>query len=82
MLIIKNQIESEVVNMAWTKLKELRNRMGMKQYRLASIIGISSTELNYYENGRRRCPASLRHKIADVLERPVEDVFPDYQESA
>ena len=68
--------------MAWTKLKEARNRMGMKQFRLASILGISSTELNYYENGRRRCPANIRHKIADILEKSVDELFPEYQESA
>jgi DNA-binding XRE family transcriptional regulator len=62
--------------MAWTKLKEERNRMGMRQYRLASLVGISSTELNYYENGRKRCPANLRYKIAEILEKPVDVLFP------
>lgn len=59
-----------------TALKMERTRSGMKQWRLASLIGISQTELSNYESGRRHCPANLRHKIADVLETPMDVLFP------
>jgi len=59
-----------------TELKMERTRSGIKQWRLASLIGISQTELSHYESGRRRCPADLRNRIAKVLEVNVEELFP------
>lgn len=59
-----------------TELKMERTRSGIKQWRLASLIGISQTELSHYESGRRRCPANLRYKIADVLGMKVTEIFP------
>lgn len=62
-----------------TALKIERTRKGIKQWRLASIVGISQTELSHYELGRRRCPANLRHKIANTLEMPVDQLFPEVE---
>lgn len=59
-----------------TELKIERTRSGMKQWRLASLVGISQTELSHYESGRRRCPANLRRKIASVLSTTPEHLFP------
>lgn len=59
-----------------TQLKIERMRIGVKQWRLASLVGVSQAELSYYELGRRRCPADLRHKIAKVLEVSVDELFP------
>jgi DNA-binding XRE family transcriptional regulator len=60
-----------------TALKMERTRSGMKQWRLASLVGISQTELSHYESGRRRCPADIRRKIADVLSTVPEKLFPE-----
>ena len=60
-----------------TALKIERTRSGIKQWRLAALIGISQTELSHYESGRRRCPANLRRKIADILSMTPEKVFPE-----
>ena len=60
-----------------TPLKLRRMEKGIKQWRLASLIGISQTELSYYEQARRRCPADLRYKIAKILETPVDKLFPE-----
>lgn len=59
-----------------TALKLERVRKGIRQWRLASLVGISQTELSHYEVGRRRCPANLRRKIADILEMSVDTLFP------
>lgn len=60
-----------------TALKMERTRSGIKQWRLASLIGISQTELSHYESGRRRCPADIRRKLADVLSTTLEKLFPE-----
>lgn len=59
-----------------TALKIERTKTGIKQWRLASLVGINQTELSHYESGRRRCPADLRRKIADVLSTTPEQLFP------
>ena len=58
-----------------TGLKLERTRQNIKQYRLASLIGISPSELSLYESGRQRCPADMRHRIANVLNVKVEQIF-------
>lgn len=63
-----------------TPLKRIRMEKGIKQWRLASILEIHPQELSNYEVGRRRCPADLRHRIADVLESTVEQIFPNEEE--
>jgi len=63
-----------------TELKLERIKRGMKQWRLASLVGISQTELSHYEVGRRRCPADLRYKIAEILGTSVDELFPKEQE--
>lgn len=65
-----------------TALKIERVKKGVKQWRLAALVGISQTELSHYETGRRRCPADLKHKIANVLDVPVEQAFPIEEEKA
>jgi len=60
-----------------TALKMERTRSGIRQWRLASLVGISQTELSHYESGRRYCPADIRRKIADVLSTTPENLFPE-----
>jgi len=60
-----------------TTLKLERIKRGIQQWRLASLVGISQTELSLYEGGRRRCPADLRHRIAGILEAKTEVIFPE-----
>ncbi|OGW78836.1 MAG: hypothetical protein A3I73_00855 [Omnitrophica bacterium RIFCSPLOWO2_02_FULL_45_16] len=51
-------------------------KTGIRNWRLAQLIGISEQELSNYATGRRRCPADLRHKIAKVLDVSVDELFP------
>ncbi len=60
-----------------TQLKIERMRAGIKQWRLASLIGVSQAELSNYELGQRRCPADIRRKIADILSTTPEALFPE-----
>ena len=60
-----------------TALKLERTRQNIKQYRLASLIGISPSELSLYESGRQRCPADMRYKISNVLGVKVDELFPE-----
>ena len=64
-----------------TELKVERTKKGIKQWRLASLVGISQTELSHYESGRRHCPANLRYKLADALELQVDEIFPGEREA-
>jgi len=65
-----------------TALKIERVRSGIRQWRLASLVGISQAELSHYETGRRQCSADLRDKIAKVLECPIETLFPATEEKS
>ncbi len=62
-----------------TALKIERTKKGIRQWRLAQMAHISQTELSQYECGRRRCPADVRHRIANALEVPVDILFPDLE---
>lgn len=58
-----------------TPLKMELVRQNIRQWRLASLVGISESEMSKYVSGRQRCPADMRHKIADVLQVKVEQIF-------
>lgn len=60
-----------------TVLKVEQTKSGIKQWRLASLVGISQTELSHYESGRRHCLADIRRKIADVLSTTPDKLFPE-----
>lgn len=60
-----------------TQLKIERTKSGIHQWRLASLVGISQSELSCYESGRRRCPADIRREIANVLSTTPDKLFPE-----
>ena len=66
----------EVVRMV-TALKVERVKKGIQQWRLATLLGISQTELSHYEVGRRRCPTDLKYRIAKILDTKVAELFPE-----
>ena len=66
--------------MSISKLKLERMNRGVKQWRLASLVGITQAELSSYEIGRRRCPAHIRYKLAEKLQVKHEQLFPDQKE--
>lgn len=62
-----------------TGLKMGRIKSGIQQWRLASLVGISQTELSHYEVGRCRCPADIRRALAKILEMPADELFPEHE---
>ena len=62
-----------------TALKLERIKNGMKQWRLATILGIHPQELSAYEVGRKLCPYEIRVRIARILDVPVENIFPEQE---
>ena len=59
-----------------TPLKLERIKKDMKQWDLARLVKIAPTDLSKYECGRMRCPADIRHRIANALDVPVDILFP------
>ncbi len=59
------------------KIKEFRIEKKLKQSALASRVGIYQSEISKIETGERMPSVYLAEKIAKVLEKSVNDVFPD-----
>jgi putative transcriptional regulator len=60
------------------KFKILRVTKGLTQDELATIAGVTSRTIQYYENGKRFPPVDVAKKIADEFEKPIEEVFFSY----
>ena len=60
-----------------TRLRLAREARGVAQWALAERLGISSCFLSQLELGRRTPTAALAKKIADSLDLPVHDLFPN-----
>ena len=54
-----------------------RIKQGIKPWRMTTLLGISQSLYYAYEQGRRRCPYDMRKRIANVLEKPVDALFPE-----
>ena len=60
-----------------TPLKLARIGAGIKQWRLANLIGVSSSEFSLWETGKRRPDPEMKYRIARLLEKDVQEVFPE-----
>ena len=57
------------------RLKNLRERAGLSQYRLAQLAGMRSQQVNHLEAGKRRDPAwSTVQKLARALAVSTEEL--------
>lgn len=54
------------------KMKELRTELGMTQYNLADITGISQTAISDIEQGRADARLSTVNKLAEALNTTAE----------
>lgn len=62
------------------RIRELRKKLHLKQYALASKVGIFQSEISDIETGKRKPNVYLAIKIAKVLGKSVEEVFPYHEE--
>lgn len=57
------------------RIKEARLERGLSQTELAKLCGISDSSIQMYEIGQRVPRDTLKIKIAEVLKKPVQDLF-------
>lgn len=58
-----------------TKIKEYRERAGLKQSELAELVGARRETIVHLENGKYNPSLKLAMEIAKVFHVPVEDSF-------
>ena len=58
-----------------TKIKEYRERAGLKQSELAELVGARRETIVHLENGKYNPSLKLAMEIAKVFHVPVEDLF-------
>ncbi len=59
------------------RIREFRKEKRLKQFALASKVGIHQSEISTIETGERMPNIYLAKKIAEVLEKGTEEVFPN-----
>jgi len=57
------------------RLKEIRERKGLTQQKLADLAGVHIRYIAFLESGDRTPSLKVAYKLADILETPVEDIF-------
>jgi len=67
--------------MGLTPLKRMRHERGIKQWRLAQMVGVDQSTLSKYEQGYKRPNAWVRHKISEILKADVDALFPEQQDA-
>lgn len=58
-----------------TKIKEYRERAGLKQSDLAELVRVRRETIVHLENGRYNPSLKLAMDIAKVFHAPVEELF-------
>lgn len=59
-----------------TRIKYLRQEMGITQKDFAQRVGVSRQTINALENGKYNPSLSVAHKITQILNKEhIEDVF-------
>lgn len=57
-------------------LKAYRQHKGIKQRELAQMLDIDAAYVSAWETGRALPPIDTRVKICEILQEPLEKVFP------
>lgn len=65
-----------------TKIKEYREKTGMKQSELAELVNVRRETIVCLENGRYNPSLKLAMDIAKIFEVQVEDLFSFIDENA
>ncbi|HIX11019.1 MAG: helix-turn-helix transcriptional regulator [Clostridiaceae bacterium] len=61
--------------MLQTRIKEYREKRGMKQSELAALVGVRRETIVHLENGRYNPSLKLAMDIAKVFHTTVEELF-------
>ena len=57
-------------------LKHYRQYKGLKQRKLAEMLDIDPSYVSAWETGRALPPIDTRVKICEILQEPLEKIFP------
>ena len=57
------------------RIKEARRECGLTQAQLAEQVGASESAIQMYEIGQRIPRDAMKMRIAEVLKKPVQDLF-------
>ena len=57
-------------------MKHYRQYKGIKQRKLAEMLDIDAAYVSAWETGRALPPIDTRVRICEILEQPIEKVFP------
>lgn len=56
-------------------LRAMRENASLTQQQLATAIGVSFQQLQKYENGKNRLPASRLYELSRILDTPLDSFF-------
>lgn len=57
------------------RIKEARLALGLTQAQLAERSGVSESAIQMYEIGQRVPRDTVKAKLAEVLNQPIQDLF-------
>lgn len=57
------------------KIREYRERAGLTQEQLASLLRVSQTTISFFESGKRFPDVTCALRMALILRCKVEDIF-------
>ncbi len=58
-----------------TRIKELREEKGLTQQQLANIVDVTRQTILFLEKGKYNPSLRLAWMIAEVFEKPIEEIF-------
>jgi putative transcriptional regulator len=58
-----------------TRIRELREEKGLTQEQLADLVDVTRQTILFLEKGKYNPSLRLAWKIAEVFDRPIEEVF-------
>ena len=76
-MVLRGDYSSVIVKkIISNKIREFRDQEGMRQVDLAGKVGIHQSEISDIETGKRKPNIYLAKRIAEVLGKEVNEVFP------
>ena len=76
------EISSYVNRFVGTQIRKFRREQHLTQSELGNLIGGDIALIQSYESGEKRVPASVLPRLADALNKPIGNFFPQKLEHA